>query len=206
MASRGYNQEPSAPPMYPEVDNIRPIPPTRSEFDRYTQQESLLPPEPPKRFDEPPSHSPVNVRLRMDDNERNTGDTNNDLTYNYNRYATKKTIGHLVMIIALLMSNAMHLRMLILQKQHDGIWIASLILVCISILLQIGLIFILYIIAKGDIRNPHKQIELGRNNNYALIIIIIVSIINVIINLFMLTTNSKSFLDKRSLEILQNQN
>ncbi|CAF0932136.1 unnamed protein product [Rotaria sp. Silwood1] len=195
MASRGYNQEPSAPPMYPEVDNIRPIPPTRSEFDRYTQQESLLPPEPPKRFDEPPSHSPVNVRLRM-----------NDLTYNYNRYATKKTIGHLVMIIALLMSNAMHLRMLILQKQHDGIWIASLILVCISILLQIGLIFILYIIAKGDIRNPHKQIELGRNNNYALIIIIIVSIINVIINLFMLTTNSKSFLDKRSLEILQNQN
>ncbi|CAF2731780.1 unnamed protein product [Rotaria sp. Silwood2] len=197
MASYAYRQEPSAPPMYPEVDNIRPVPPIRSEFTRHPQEENLLPPKVPKRMDidEPPSCSTVNVGSRRD-----------DFTCNYDRYATKKTFGHFFFVVALLGNNGMQLRILKLQKQHDGIWIASLILVCISILVQIGLTSILYIIAKGDIRNPLQQIKLERYNTIAFIIIIIVFIINAIINLFMLTTNSKSFLDTRSLEILQNQN
>ena len=105
----------------------------------------------------------------------------------------------------LLVSNVMQLKTLILQKQHDGIWTASLILVCISIISQIGLAFLLYIIIKGDIRNPQKQQKLELYNNLALVIIAIIVIINVIINIFMMTTNPKSFLDTRSLEILQQQ-
>ncbi|CAF1270152.1 unnamed protein product [Rotaria sordida] len=206
MASYAYRQEPSAPPMYPEVNDIRPVLPVRSELNRHPQEETLLPPRVPVRMDKPTSRSPVDAGLRRDDNEGNTGDTNNDFAYNYNRYATKKTIGHFFMIVALLTSNVMQLRTLILQKQHDSIWIISLVLACISILFQIGLIFILYIIAKGDIRNSQKQIQLERYNNFALIIIIFIAIINVIINIFMLTINSKSFLDTRALEILQNQN
>jgi len=100
-------------------------------------------------------------------------------------------------------SNVFQLRTLILQKQHDTIWIASLVLVCISILSQIGLAFILYIIAKGDIRNEQKQTRLERFNNVSLFIIVFISIINVIINIFMLTTNPRSFLDARTLELLQ---
>ncbi|CAF2898769.1 unnamed protein product [Rotaria sp. Silwood2] len=191
MASYAYRQEPSAPPMYPEVDNIRPVPPIRSEFTRHPQEENLLPPKVPKRMDidEPPSCSTVNVGSR--------------------RFTTKTfiLIFHRAFFFrSCFTCNGMQLRILKLQKQHDGIWIASLILVCISILVQIGLTSILYIIAKGDIRNPLQQIKLERYNTIAFIIIIIVFIINAIINLFMLTTNSKSFLDTRSLEILQNQN
>ena len=100
----------------------------------------------------------------------------------------------------------MQLRTLILQKQRDNIWIASIILVCIAVLSQIGLYFILYILVKGDIRNSQKQNKLERYNNFALLLIILASIINIVVNVFMLTTNSNSFLDKHSLELLRNQN
>jgi formate hydrogenlyase subunit 3/multisubunit Na+/H+ antiporter MnhD subunit len=99
----------------------------------------------------------------------------------------------------------MQLRTLILQKQHDPIWIVSLVLVCVSILSLFGLAFVLYVVVKGDIRNPQQQVRLERFNNFALFIIIFISIINVLINIFMSTTNPKSFLDTRSLEILQQQ-
>ena len=97
----------------------------------------------------------------------------------------------------------MQLRTLILQKQHDGIWIASLVLVCVSILSLIGLAVISYFVAKGDIRNPQKQTKLERYNNLTFFIIIFISIVNVVINMFMLTISPKSFLDIRSLEILE---
>jgi F0F1-type ATP synthase membrane subunit c/vacuolar-type H+-ATPase subunit K len=97
----------------------------------------------------------------------------------------------------------MQLRTLILQKHHDRVWIACLILVCASILIQLGFGYILYRLVKGDIRNPEKQPTLERYNKFGLFIIIIVTIINVAINILMLTINPKSFLDARSLELLQ---
>jgi hypothetical protein len=97
----------------------------------------------------------------------------------------------------------MQLRTLILQKQHDGVWIASLILVIVSILTQFGLAFLLYMLVKDDIRNPHKQLKLERTNTFALVIIVFISIINIIVNILMLTTNPKSFLDTHSLELLE---
>ncbi|CAF4394363.1 unnamed protein product, partial [Rotaria sordida] len=45
-----------------------------------------------------------------------------EFSCNYNRYATKKTIGHGLLEFALLTSNAMQLRTLINQKQRDTIW------------------------------------------------------------------------------------
>jgi len=99
----------------------------------------------------------------------------------------------------------MQLRTLILQKHHDGVWIACLVLVCLSIIIQFGLAWILYVLVKGDIRNPQKQTKLEQYNTFAFSIIAIVSIINVIINILMLTTNPKSFLDDRTLELLQQQ-
>ncbi len=48
------HQEPSAPPMYPS-DNIRPVPPVRSEFNQDPLQQTLLqsPPRVPDRYDKP---------------------------------------------------------------------------------------------------------------------------------------------------------
>jgi uncharacterized membrane protein len=102
-----------------------------------------------------------------------------------------------------LASNTMQLRTLALQKQHDGVWTASLTLVCVSILLQIGLAIILFIIFNGDIRNPQQQTKLELYNIVALVFIIVVSITNIVINILMFTTNPKSFLDARSLELLE---
>jgi heme/copper-type cytochrome/quinol oxidase subunit 1 len=99
----------------------------------------------------------------------------------------------------------MQLRTLILQKHHDGIWIACLVLVCASIIIQFGLAFILYTLAKGNIRNSREKTKLERYNTLALFIIVIVSFINVTINTLMLRINPKSFLDQRSLELLQQQ-
>lgn len=98
----------------------------------------------------------------------------------------------------------MQLRTLALQKQRDGIWISCVVLASVSILLEIILSFVFYTLIKGDIRNPRKQLQLARYNNWALVLIILLSIINILINIFMLTTDPKSFLDTRSLEILNN--
>lgn len=97
----------------------------------------------------------------------------------------------------------MQLRTLIVQKHHDGIWVASLILVCISILAQMGLAYILIILGKGDVQNPHKQDKLEKFNNIALFVTIIISMINVIINVFMSTTNPQSYLDPSVLNSLK---
>jgi spore coat polysaccharide biosynthesis predicted glycosyltransferase SpsG len=96
-------------------------------------------------------------------------------------------------------SNAMQLRTLITQKQRDGIWIASLTLVCVSILAQMGLAFLLVVIGKGNIQNPNKQSKLERYNNLTLFITMLISVVNVIINVFMSTTNPASYLDVPSL-------
>ncbi|CAF3409394.1 unnamed protein product [Rotaria sp. Silwood1] len=112
-------------------------------------------------------------------------------------------VSHGLLEFALLTSNAMQLRTLINQKQRDGIWIASLVLVCISILAQILLAYILIIVGKGNIQNPAKQEKLEKYNNIALFITTLVSMINVLINVFMSTTDSSSYLDTASLELLK---
>ena len=112
----------------------------------------------------------------------------------------KSSLSSLSLSIA---SNAVHLRLLVLQKHHDGIWIASLILVCISILLQVGLGFLLYLLVRGDVRNPQQQTALERFNIIVLVLVIAITVINVVINMFMLTINPRSFLDGPTLELLQ---
>ena len=97
----------------------------------------------------------------------------------------------------------MQLRMLILQKQRDGIWIASLVLVCVSIAIQFGLTFLFYLLIKDDIRNPHKQAKLERWNTLSVVIIFLVSIINILVNVMMLSTNRNSFFDAQMLEQYQ---
>ncbi|CAM4770224.1 unnamed protein product [Rotaria magnacalcarata] len=104
---------------------------------------------------------------------------------NYNQYATKKTIGHGLLGFALLTSNAMQLRTLASQKQRDVIWAASVVLVC-------------------NIQDPQKQVKLQQYNNIALFLTTLVSMINVVINVFMSTTDSNSYLDTNSLQLIKN--
>lgn len=106
-------------------------------------------------------------------------------------------------MVIFIASNVMQIRILALQKHHDGVWIASLTLACLSILTQIGFGFVSYFPIKDDIRNRNKQRKLERYNNIGLVIIVVIMILNVSINILMLPTNSRNFLDERSLELLQ---
>lgn len=98
-------------------------------------------------------------------------------------------------------SNVFQLRLLILQKQHDGVWIGSLVLVCISILIELGLGYVLYVLAQ-DNRKSQSNVK---SNIVALCMIGFLTLINWAINILMLSVNPKSFLDAQSLEILQRQ-
>lgn len=98
----------------------------------------------------------------------------------------------------------MQLRTLIIQKQRDSIWLASLILVGLSILVQIILAYILIIVGKGDIQNPEKQVRLEKYNNIALFLTILISMINVVINAFMTSTSASSYLDPMLLKSSNN--
>ena len=124
-------------------------------------------------------------------------------------FSSPYSVGRYICVISeillsfLIASNAMQLRILVLQKHHDGIWIASLILVCVSILVQLGLGFLLFLLVRGDIQNRHQQRALERNNTIAFLLLIIITVINVLINVFMLTINPRSFLDGPTLEFLQ---
>ncbi|CAM2703110.1 unnamed protein product [Rotaria socialis] len=227
MTTYVYHQTPSAPVQYPAVSNgPPPAVPARFDLTQQSQSDTLLEkPVAPKRNDEPSYRTPViDAESRRDDNEEHTDDdNNNEYTYNYNGYASKKTIGKLFelpcslylfiyfigqvfFLIALLTSNAMQMRTLILQKQRDQIWTASLVFVCVSIIFQCGLAVILYILGKGDITKRQSQTKLALYNIAALAIIGIIALINIFLNILMLTINPKHFLDTRSLELLQNQN
>ncbi|CAM4934923.1 unnamed protein product [Rotaria socialis] len=215
MTTYVYHQTPSAPVQYPAVSNgPPPAVPARFDLTQQSQSDTLLEkPVAPKRNDEPSYRTPV-----IDAESRR-----NEYTYNYNGYASKKTIGKLFelpcslylfiyfigqvfFLIALLTSNAMQMRTLILQKQRDQIWTASLVFVCVSIIFQCGLAVILYILGKGDITKRQSQTKLALYNIAALAIIGIIALINIFLNILMLTINPKHFLDTRSLELLQNQN
>lgn len=66
MTSYNYEQGPSAPTMYPIMqENIRPVPPVRREFMQDPQQQSLIGPDPPPRMDKQPIHTrTTDVTLR----------------------------------------------------------------------------------------------------------------------------------------------
>ncbi len=96
----------------------------------------------------------------------------------------------------------MQLRTLSIQKQRDGIWVASLVLVCLSIIAQIILACILVIVGKGDIRNPEKQGKLEKYNNLSLFLTTLISMINVVINGLMTTTSPTNYFDASTISAL----
>jgi hypothetical protein len=90
----------------------------------------------------------------------------------------------------------MQLRTLLIQKQRDALWGLSFILVCISILAQLILAGILIITGTNDIQKPGTQGKLKLYNNITLALTTLISMVNVIINAFMTTTNPVTFFDK----------
>jgi hypothetical protein len=120
--------------------------------------------------------------MTIDDHDHEQCDPN-DENCNYNRYATKKTLANGGFEIALLITNAVQLKVLLgnMSKQ-DPLWWVGLVLVCISIFIQVLNGCTLVLMGTNDITKVRRQPRLISLNNLSLIFSVLLAIVNVILN------------------------
>ncbi|CAH1784376.1 unnamed protein product [Owenia fusiformis] len=101
-----------------------------------------------------------------------------------NQYALKKTIAEGMLDIALLMSNACQLKSLLQAGPDHEFYYFQLVMLLMSIVLQVFTGFILLYIGKTDITEKSKEKSLERWNNISTMMIFAVTVINVFISAF----------------------
>ncbi|CAF1160005.1 unnamed protein product [Adineta steineri] len=132
------------------VDNVLSGSPVQPGIAYNSQTHQLLPTVSPNMNVQEQDNSP-----RLHQNESN---------YNYNNYATTRTIGQGIFDFALLTTNAMQLGTLIDHKQGGGKWIACLVLVCLSIVMQVVLAFLLIIIGIISVMDIIIHVFMSKKN------------------------------------------
>jgi hypothetical protein len=114
------------------------------------------------------------------------------LTTIFDGYATKKTIATGFFNIALVTTNFAQMKDVITRAKKavpantwNGWLIAILSLVCISLTLQFVLAFILVFLAKSnELIDEHKRNQLIRSNNFTTLLVLVITIINIFVNVF----------------------
>ena len=87
--------------------------------------------------------------------------------------------------LALVTSNAAQMKYLISKAQWNGLNITMLTFVCISLLLQFVLGVLLVFLAKqGEFVDEDKRNSLIRSNNFATLLSLAITIVNIFINIF----------------------
>ncbi|CAH1366403.1 ninjurin-B-like [Tenebrio molitor] len=104
-----------------------------------------------------------------------------------NTYAAKKTVAQGMMDIALITANANQLRYIIEFNSHSSTYYLNLFLIVISLILQIGVGVSLIFKGRLDLRGQSKDKTAKKINNYVVIGIFLVTIINVFIASFTIT-------------------
>ncbi|CAF0857774.1 unnamed protein product [Didymodactylos carnosus] len=100
----------------------------------------------------------------------------------YNRYATKKTIAEGSFEIALLITNAVQLKVLLGHMDRTPLWWVGIALVSASLLIQVLNGCILVILGLDDITKQRRQTRLVSLNNLSLILSVILSAVNIVLN------------------------
>ncbi|XP_044255328.1 ninjurin-A-like [Tribolium madens] len=108
-----------------------------------------------------------------------------------NSYAAKKTVAQGMMDIALITANANQLRYIIEFNRHSSTFYLNLILIVISLFLQVAVGVSLIFKGRMDLRGESKHQNAKRINNYVVIGIFLVTIINVFIASFTVTSQEK---------------
>merc|ERR1712029_1019925 len=106
-------------------------------------------------------------------------------TLNINKYATKKTLSQGMLDIALLTSNAAHLKY-VLSVGYDNheYYTAVLTIIILSLVLQLAAVILFLVVGSLDINKEEYHRTADKLNNAATILIFIITFLNVILNAF----------------------
>ncbi|XP_011875434.1 PREDICTED: ninjurin-1-like [Vollenhovia emeryi] len=104
-----------------------------------------------------------------------------------NSYAAKKTVAQGMMDVALITANANQLRYLIEYQRSSPTFYLIMILIIISLLLQIAVGISLIFKGRFDIKGMSKSPSAQRINNYVVVGVFLITIINVFIAAFSIT-------------------
>lgn len=107
------------------------------------------------------------------------------LTDIFNSYATKKTYATGFFNIALVATNFAQMKQLITKDTWNAINIVIMTFIGLSLILQFLVAILLVFLAKqGEFIDENKRNQLIRSNNGATILVLIISVINIFINVF----------------------
>lgn len=109
---------------------------------------------------------------------------NNEKIPAANTYAAKKTVAQGMMDIALITANANQLRFIIEYSRDTSTFYVVLILIIISLILQVAVGVSLIFKGKFDLSGESKRANANRLNNYVVVGVFLVTIINVFIAAF----------------------
>lgn len=104
-----------------------------------------------------------------------------------NSYAAKKTVAQGMMDVALITANANQLRYLIEYQRESSTFYVILSLIIISLMLQIAVGASLIFKGRFDIKGQSKSLLARRINNYVVVGVFLITIINVFIAAFSIT-------------------
>ncbi|KAK2578652.1 hypothetical protein KPH14_012141 [Odynerus spinipes] len=105
-----------------------------------------------------------------------------------NTFAAKKTVAQGMMDVALITANANQLRYLIEYQRNSPTFFVILVLIVISLMLQIAVGVSLIFKGRFDIKGQSKSINARKINNYVVVGVFLITIINVFIAAFSITT------------------
>ncbi|XP_053970361.1 ninjurin-A-like [Hylaeus volcanicus] len=110
--------------------------------------------------------------------------------YKQNTYAAKKTVAQGMMDVALITANANQLRYLIEYQRNSPTFFIILSLIIISLLLQIAVGVSLIFKGRFDIKGQSKSATARKINNYVVVGVFLITIINVFIAAFSISVPS----------------
>ncbi|XP_012214572.1 ninjurin-A-like [Linepithema humile] len=139
---------------------------------------------------------PTSIKEEVNEDAANkeSMDTTDKRNPNYNArqastFAAKKTVAQGMMDVALITANANQLRYLIEYQRNSPMFYVVMILIIISLLLQIAVGISLIFKGRFDIKGKSKSVNAQRINNYVVVAVFLITIINVFIAAFSITPN-----------------
>ncbi|XP_051059820.1 ninjurin-2 [Phodopus roborovskii] len=101
-----------------------------------------------------------------------------------NHYATKKSVAESMLDVALFMSNATRLKVVLEQGPSSQYYTTLITLISVSLLLQIVIGILLVVIARLNLNEVENQWRLNQLNNAATMLVFITVVVNIFITAF----------------------
>ncbi|XP_060605274.1 ninjurin-2-like isoform X2 [Ruditapes philippinarum] len=113
-----------------------------------------------------------------------SGTVENKSSFDFNKYATKKTVSKGLLNIGLLTSNAMQLKTTISQGSSHSYFYLNIVMITISIVLQIVLAILLVKLGLNKGQHDEAMKSADRHNNVVTGIVAVITVINILISIF----------------------